>query len=345
MCTDGNNAEHAQFFINAQLTALWNIANECAQHYSVSDKHSLRPSGYDYALAEYYAPASLMTPAPKVNQRLLTNSSKGPGLLPRTNPVFFATFSEPMIEFVCAHELVYHLHVCSTSISGFKPTRVSFRVPYVEFNLKGGTAAIGNGAHDIRSVILDFARTCLLVSVPCRQFSNSLLSVEAHTVDCDIGMEILGQMNFELHLKNYLLFLTKAGHHVIYSLPDWDDDGLKREIDFSISANAHSLAKHIDTYSSIEFDQINRYLLDTWRKVHDQLYEDFEMVFDGKRQKSAISREVKSLLEYQSEKLVDDIAFHAHFGAITVAPLCAKEVVVFINIDEILFGDHLDFTG
>lgn len=159
-----------------------------------------------------------------------------------------------------------------------------------------------------------------------------------------MGMELLGQMNFEEHLKNYLRFLTKAGHHVIYSLPDWDDDGLTRTIDFSISANSHSLAKHIDTYAAVEFININQHLHKAWHDVYHKIYEDDELLFSGKRQKSAISREFRSLLEYHSEKLVDGIAFHADFGPITVAPLCAKEVVVFINIDEIMFGNHLELA-
>lgn len=157
-------------------------------------------------------------------------------------------------------------------------------------------------------------------------------------------MDVLGQMNLEEHLKSYLRFLTKAGHHVIYSLPDWDSDGLTRMIDFSVSANSNSLAHHIHTYASVEFGKINHYLHSAWSRVYHEIYRDEEMVFSGKRQQSAISREHRSLLEYKSDKLVDGIAFHAHFGPITVDPLCAKEVVVFININKILFGDNVELS-
>lgn len=154
MCINDNNAGHAQHFINAQLLALWSIATECAQSYSKCDKECHKVLGYDYALAEYYAPTTLHTPAPKPKHSGINGTVKSS----KSHCVFHASFSEPTIDFVCAHELVYHLNIRSTSITGSKPTRVSFRVPYVELNLKGGTGAIGNGTHDIRSVILDFAR-------------------------------------------------------------------------------------------------------------------------------------------------------------------------------------------
>lgn len=122
MCIKDNNADHAEFFINAQLKALWTIAAECAEAYSSSDKRSLSVSGYDYVLAEYYAPTYFVTPAPKVNHGWLT-STKAPRSPLKCNSVFHATFTEPTIEFVCAHELVYHLNIHSSTVTGIQPTR------------------------------------------------------------------------------------------------------------------------------------------------------------------------------------------------------------------------------
>lgn len=94
---NGNNADHASDYVNSQLSALWRIAGQCAEHYRKDGDDLFALPGYDIVLKEF---------------RYRTGTKK--------NPIFEfeAAFGVPEVEFICNHELLVHLHVESAVLRG-----------------------------------------------------------------------------------------------------------------------------------------------------------------------------------------------------------------------------------
>jgi hypothetical protein len=91
MCIDGNNAGHAAVFVNAQLEALYKVADDCVRHYAEDGIDRSKQSGYDFALREYYHYQS------------------------KTSPPIKFEFGKPEVEFVCNHDAILHLTITSVT--------------------------------------------------------------------------------------------------------------------------------------------------------------------------------------------------------------------------------------
>lgn len=96
MCIDGNSASLSVRYLNAQLQALWQNAEECVRHSNWEKLKSpeYEKSKYTRALREFHL--------------LPKRSSQSPSL---DELFFFATFHEPKLEFVCNHEAILHLKI------------------------------------------------------------------------------------------------------------------------------------------------------------------------------------------------------------------------------------------
>ena len=92
MCLDGNNATHVSHYLNAQLTALWENARECAAHYADVVKHE-DSHKFSFALAQFFVGRT----------KGANSSSEGHS--------FFASFGLPRLQFICNHEVVLHLRI------------------------------------------------------------------------------------------------------------------------------------------------------------------------------------------------------------------------------------------
>ena len=110
MCIDGNNAVHVSHYLNAQLTALWENARQCAAHYG--DSFNLEESQkFSFALAQFFV-------------------GRTKGINSNEEFTFFATFGQPRLQFICNHEVVLHLKVergyfdlQSVKVDSFVPLR------------------------------------------------------------------------------------------------------------------------------------------------------------------------------------------------------------------------------
>ena len=91
MCIDGDNADHATDFVNAQLHSLYKIAGACIDHYEARDVDRSEQSGYDFALREYYYKS-------------------------KSSPTIKFEFGHPRVEFVCNHDAILHLSVHSVTV-------------------------------------------------------------------------------------------------------------------------------------------------------------------------------------------------------------------------------------
>ncbi|KAL4248925.1 hypothetical protein ABKN59_007566 [Abortiporus biennis] len=292
MCFGENSAPHATHYLNAQLTALWENATECVAHHG----NGLKPSDsqkYSFSLAEFFY-----------------GKHRGRGHASKADMMFHAYFGRPQLEFICNHDALLRLHLkeghyntefakaTSENITAnhernrsFTDVEVAFRVPFSFSRIRGSDAKIGNGSHIIKMLILDFTKA-QLVSV---------------TPEVETGRQALA-----FYLSQYLKFLNNAGHHVLFSLPDFDDD------DFSITMDFSAISKSIVTVDEISACS---------------------------REPSIEDRIKASLAEYRSVWVNQDsdIHFHVRMSAPRVRALCQNEVILYFPVDEAYFYDSDNF--
>ena len=159
-------------------------------------------------------------------------------------------------------------------------------------------------------------------------------SIEAQLVQVNSELEV-GRQALAFYLVEYLALLQSAGSHVLFSLPDFDDDRRRLFIDFS--SYARSLLD-VDEIYDISVEKINTFLSSSWLKA--------AMLAGGKNGPSA-DRGALSLAEYKSTWSLDESSsthFHVKLGAPRIKALCNQEVVLYFVLDEVLFYDSKDFS-
>lgn len=138
------------------------------------------------------------------------------------------------------------------------------------------------------------------------------------------------------YLRAYLDFLRRAGHHTIYSLPDFDNDGLSRRIDYSeVATNVYS---DVTVVHGIDLGEINKYVSNAWLRA----------CWIAVSEAQITNHADISIAEYKSDwslSLGGGPQFHAKFGAPRIEALCEREVVLYFCVDEILFSPDKSFTG
>ncbi|TCD64013.1 hypothetical protein EIP91_004681 [Steccherinum ochraceum] len=317
MCIGENSAPHAEHYINGQLGTLWENAYECVQHHGKGMKPS-ESQKYSFALAEYWF-----------------GKYRGKGSVSKADMMFRASFSKPRIEFICNHDAIIHLslneghynsetsRVVDSRVTAnleynreFKTVHASFRVPFRKATLdtrdKAGNVIIGNGNNVISLYLFDF---------------QSARPVEIKT-DADIDRQALG-----FYLLRYLRFLSNAGHHILFSLPDFDDDQLSVTIDFSAVSTTNVPVTEIH---GVTVDKINAFLSTGWLKA--------AMLGSSPETSSDIK---VALAEYRSTASsvgVSDVFFHAKLGAPRVKALCEQEVILYFSIDYLYIYETEDFN-
>ena len=139
------------------------------------------------------------------------------------------------------------------------------------------------------------------------------------------------------YLTNYLEFLRRAGNHVYFDLPDFDDDKYTAVIDYSRGCDQDTLDKfcgHI-AVQTIDVTQINEQLAKNWAAAQRLLLTNTE---DKLR---------LSLAAFSSQWLTNfsiNGHFYIQFRAPRVAPLCSQEVIFYLDIARVWFFDSEDFT-
>ncbi len=142
-----------------------------------------------------------------------------------------------------------------------------------------------------------------------------------------------GRQALSVYLSEYLEFLQNAGNHVLFSLPDFDDDRLRVSIDFSTSGRP---VLGIDSIFGISVEKINSYLQASWLK---------SAMLAGRGRGHSVDRTALSLAEYRSTWVASEslIHFHVTLGAPRIQALCGEEVVLFFTVDEVVFYESDDF--
>ncbi|GJJ16055.1 hypothetical protein Clacol_010334 [Clathrus columnatus] len=340
MCIGENSANHAIHYVNAQLTALWENSVECTEHAGKNLK-PLERIRYDFALHEFHVGS--------------TQRSKTTG---EPELMFSAIFGRPRIDFVCNHEAVLYLKIreghfnrdfAKLNDSTFTPTRsrnvhikdleLAFRLDFAVNTIKGTTANIGNGAHLIQLLVLNmdcklFAILGLLYSflIPPLPKAATLAS----KVQIPHAKEALA-----FYLKGYLDFLRQAGHHVLFSLPDFDDDGHQVQVEFSLLPHFIRNIEHdITEILGVALESINDTLSAKWLKNIMEAEEEHG---------STHNKDAICLAEYRSTWTTigdrKDIQFWIKFGAPKVKILCKKEAILSFTIEELLVFDGNDFKA
>ncbi|EKM50129.1 uncharacterized protein PHACADRAFT_153519 [Phanerochaete carnosa HHB-10118-sp] len=312
MCVGENNAPQAQHYLNAQLGALYENAVGCVERHG----KGLQPDAdhkYSFAPAEFYYGKHRRGQASKADM------------------MFYTSFGKPKLEFICNHDVIIRLTLkeghYNTEFSkgnanpaiieknkSFKEAEIAFRVPFTVEAFPGQAVGLAGSDNVISLVILNFPKAQLV------QINSEL----------EVGRQALA-----FYLSEYLLVLQSAGNHVLFSLPDFDDDRRRLFIDFSTYARS---LLDVDEIYDISVEKINTFLSSSWLKA--------AMLAGGKNGPSA-DHAALSLAEYQSNWSLDESSnthFHIKLGSPRIKALCNQEVVLYFVIDEVLFYDSKDFS-
>ncbi|KZT64494.1 hypothetical protein DAEQUDRAFT_678489 [Daedalea quercina L-15889] len=306
MCVGENCAPQAVHYMNAQLAALYENAVDCIKHHDRTNKPA-EQFKYSHALAEftYSLPYS------------------------RNQTMFHATFDKPHLEFICNHDAIlrlkinkgyYRLDYSKSSgmnyserdrVQSLENVELAFRVSFDNRSLRGKDSKIGNGQNLVQLIVLNLPK--------------------AHLVSVEPAL-IIGRDAFVHYLNEYLVFLHQAGNHVLFSLPDFDDDRYRLTIDYSLLGGT---VLEVDDIYGISVDKINAYLSSVWLKAAMLVGGDID---DWRS---------LCLAEYRStwRPLRDwDGHFHLRLGTPRVKPVCSREAIVYFSVDEVLFYEDADFT-
>ena len=137
------------------------------------------------------------------------------------------------------------------------------------------------------------------------------------------------------YLGEYLDLLHVAGHHVLFSLPQFDQGGTPMVIDYSLMATSQFWVGDIN---GITVDQINTYMSSVWLK-------SAMLAQDG--MKAGVDWRTRALADFSSSSYgaTSYGRFKMKFGPPRVEILCAREVIVYFNIEELDFFKSDDFTA
>jgi hypothetical protein len=128
----------------------------------------------------------------------------------------------------------------------------------------------------------------------------------------------------EVYMKEYLSFLQHAGHHVLFNLPDFDDEKSTIKIDYSLSSDALALQKLFPNVPVCGYtvDDINKFLHKKWAQA--AMAQDLNGSL------------ANCLSEIKSASLMNcciDLNFHMFLSRPRVTPLCSQEVVLRFTIE------------
>ena len=162
-------------------------------------------------------------------------------------------------------------------------------------------------------------------------FKDADPPTEAELVSAEPAI-IVGRDAFVYYLTEYLVFLHNAGNHVLFSLPDFDDDRYRLTIDYSLVGGT---VLEVDHIHGVSVDKINTYLSSVWLKA--------AMLTGG----DVTDWKSLCLAEYRTtwRPMGDaDDHFILRLGAPRVKPVCSREAIVYFTVDEVLFYESADFT-
>lgn len=137
------------------------------------------------------------------------------------------------------------------------------------------------------------------------------------------------------YMSDYLEFLHSAGHHVLFSLPQFDQRATPLSIDFSLMNIAQLWVGDIH---GITVEQINTYMSSVWLKS--------AMLAHGGATRTSTDWRSRCLAEFDTLSYGGGAygKFRVKLGPPRVDILCSREVIVYFNIDELEFFKTDDFS-
>lgn len=199
----------------------------------------------------------------------------------------------------------------------------------------GNDLKIGDYGSTIQLIILDFkSKDSPIVQVTTYSSSYCNLPLDPRLLSTEpeltVGRDILAQ-----RLTEYLELLHNAGHHVLFSLPQFDPRGAPMNIDYSLMETTHIGVSDIH---GITVQQINTYMSSLWLK-------SAMLAHGGGLQMPGLDVDWRAFSLAEFSTLSYGYGTYGQFrmtmGPPTVEILCTKEVVVYFSIDEIeFFNDY-----
>ncbi|EMD37679.1 hypothetical protein CERSUDRAFT_105605 [Gelatoporia subvermispora B] len=309
MCVGENNAPQAVHYINSQLSALYDNALSCIRDHNNAQRHE---ETYRYAHALAGFDYGRFRAGELINQEEM---------------MFHVEFGKPYLEFICNHDLILHLKIKKgryypdhskviyvtdkQRVQYLNDVDVAFRIPFDSRKLSGRDGKIGNGPNQIRFVIMELLKAQLQTLQP-----------DAHN----------GKGSLMFYLTKYLELLQSAGNHVLFSLPDFDDDDLQVKINYSLMANR--VQQHTDLFG-IGIEKINAYLSSAWLKA--------AMLANQSANKTP-HWQTYCLAEFKTAWIArreNSIHFHVKLGAPRIHAICSREAVLYFNVKDVSFYDGL----
>lgn len=130
-------------------------------------------------------------------------------------------------------------------------------------------------------------------------------------------------------MQSYLDFLEHAGHHVLFDLPDFDDDKYSPTIDYSVSTTLKEVEQLCgdELVHGRDLCEINDFLYKQWLSVARSIDSPKDMV-------SLCLAEMSSRWLHNA---VTEHQFHIRFGAPKVRALCSREAIITFKVEKIAF--------
>ncbi|KAJ3003474.1 hypothetical protein NUW54_g5276 [Trametes sanguinea] len=235
---------------------------------------------------------------------------------------FHACFKPPVLDFICDHDVMLRLtfergHYVLDSYRGIKGQTITIPADLtVDIRLNYAMKTVNNdlklGGHEaeIKVLVLDLKNASVVSINP-----------ELETRDA-----------FIRYILQYLKALHGAGNDVLFSLPRFGEHPAM-DIDFTLASDLSDFQWQ-DAIYGITTTQINQYLASQWLKS--------ALLSHTTLATNVNSRELRALAQY--DKLDPGSYFRLKFGTPTVEVLCAKEVIVYFDVDEVEFFNGPDFT-
>ncbi|KAI0754908.1 hypothetical protein C8Q80DRAFT_1094717 [Daedaleopsis nitida] len=302
MCSDENGAPHAVRYLNAQLAVLHENARRCLDEH---EQARTEESKHYHALAEY--------------------TLQKPGT---SDIAFQASFDKPELDFVCDHDAILHLRLsnCRLILDSLRPGRsgqdarlpndllLTYRLGFETRRIVGNDSKIGGYGSTIELVILDVKNATFVTAEP----------------EVSVGRDLLVK-----YMNDYLEFLHSAGHHVLFSLPQFDQRSTPMPIDYSLMGTAQLWVGDIH---GVTVEQINTYMSSVWLKS--------AMLAHGGATRTSTDWRSRCLAEFDTLSYGGDRygKFRVKLGPPHVDILCSREVIVYFNIDELEFFKTDDFS-
>ncbi|KAH9933134.1 uncharacterized protein BXZ73DRAFT_77301 [Epithele typhae] len=216
-------------------------------------------------------------------------------------------FGMPQLSFVCDHDALLELTLLEAK----------FRVSTERRTLVGNDSKVGDYESRIHLLVFDLEHA---------------KHVEWEGVDQEHAKEA----DLERHFLLYLRYLQAGGHHVLFFPPEFDEDDLRPNINFSLTTDSDSVIT-LDSILGVSTAAINNYLSLMW----------FTCVFMARARGEAnqmVWDDRTFLAGFKSWFIApnrhSDWHFSVRFGKPQVRILCAREIILTFNLSEVTFYSH-----